>query len=175
MLTVRVADPDRSHRCRVQGLLSCNLVSFSEISEVRVLERLGRRHPVRLVVENELRNHIHHVWTCVRKQLLDSSTLLFFEVELHVGCHFCEFVQQSLVWRTQDVMDFVNLVHFVVAGEQREQSQHLEVDTAHAPVVHLVVVIPISHQTLRRAVPTRRDVLREGRLRVNAPATTKVS
>jgi hypothetical protein len=40
-------------------------------------------------------------------------------------------------------MNFVHLVKFVVAREQREQGKNLEVDTADAPVVHLVVVVSV--------------------------------
>ena len=67
-------------------------------------------------------------------------------------------------------MDFMDLVELVVAWEERKEGQDLKVDAAYAPVVHLVIVVPVCEEALGWAVPTRADVLCEGWLRVD-PAT----
>ena len=42
-------------------------------------------------------------------------------------------------------MDLMYLVHLIIAGEERKQSQHFEVDATNAPIIHLVIVVTISH------------------------------
>ena len=67
-------------------------------------------------------------------------------------------------------MDLVDLIKLVIPREEREQGQDFKIDAAHAPVVHLVVVIAVSEQTLGWPIPPRADVFRERWLRVY-PAT----
>ena len=69
----------------------------------------------------------------------------------------------------------MDLVKFVVAREEWEEREHLEEDAANAPVVHLVVVVAVSHQTLGRTVPPGRYVLSERRLRVHPATRAEVS
>ena len=71
-------------------------------------------------------------------------------------------------------MNLVNLIKFVISWKQREQSKHFEVHTADPPVVHLVIVVPVCEQTLRRPVPSRADILSEWRLRVDTSARAEV-
>ena len=71
-------------------------------------------------------------------------------------------------------MNLVNLIKFVISWKQREQSKHFEVHTADPPVVHLVIVVAVRQQALRGPVPPGRNVLREGRLRVDTSARAKV-
>ena len=85
-----------------------------------------------------------------------------------------ESIEDFLRGRAQNVVDFVYLVEFIVAGEEWKQGKDLEKDTAHAPNIHLVPVVPISHQTLRCAVPTRRDVLCQGRFAIEAPTAAEI-
>lgn len=94
--------------------------------------------------------------------------MLGFEVELHVTRLFLKLVKDGLLWGTEDVVDFVDLIKFVVSGEDRKQRNNFEKNAAHAPVVHLVIVVAVSHQTFRRAVPPGAYVLCEGGLRVDA-------
>ena len=56
-------------------------------------------------------------------------------------------------------MDFVDLVKFVLAGEQWEEAEDLEEDAAHTPDVHFVVVVSLGQETLRGPVPPGGDVL----------------
>lgn len=72
-------------------------------------------------------------------------------------------------------MNFVHLVKFVVTGEEWEKSKNFEVDAAYTPVVHLVIVVPISEKALRGSVPSGRDVLCEGRLGVDSTTGPEVS
>jgi hypothetical protein len=61
-------------------------------------------------------------------------------------------------------VDLVHLIKLVVPGEEREKGEDLEEDASNAPVVHLVVVVPISQEALRRPIPPSGDVLRKRRL-----------
>ena len=72
-------------------------------------------------------------------------------------------------------MNLMHLVKFVVSREEGKQGQYFKVDATDSPVVHLVVVVSIGQETLWWSVPTGRDVLCEGRLRVNSSAGPKVS
>ena len=88
--------------------------------------------------------------------------------------HFLKLRQQLGARRSQDIVDFMNLVKFVISWEERKQSQYFEVYAAHAPVVHFVIVVSVCQQTLRRPVPPRADVLGEGRLAVDAATRAEV-
>ena len=59
-------------------------------------------------------------------------------------------------------MNFVHLVQLVIAWEEGEQRENLKVYAADAPVVHLVIVVAIGQQALRRPVPASADVFSEG-------------
>ena len=71
-------------------------------------------------------------------------------------------------------MNFVYLVKLVVAWEKWEQREYFEVNAAHSPVVHFVIIVAVGEQTLRRAVPTRADILCEGRLGVDAATRSEI-
>ena len=72
-------------------------------------------------------------------------------------------------------MNFVDLVDFVIAWEEREQRYHFEQHTADAPQIHLVTIVAISKQTLWGPIPSGRDVLGEGRLGVDSTTGPEVS
>lgn len=71
-------------------------------------------------------------------------------------------------------MNFVYLVELIVAREERVQRQNLEEDATDTPDVHLVSVVSVSHQALRRTVPARRYVLRQWRLAVQPTTAAQV-
>lgn len=50
-------------------------------------------------------------------------------------------------------MNFVNLVKLIVAREEWEEREHFKKNASHSPIVHLVIIISISEETLRRAIP----------------------
>jgi hypothetical protein len=52
------------------------------------------------------------------------------------------------------IVNFMNLVKFIIAWKEREETEHLKEDTANAPVVHFVIVVTVSEETLRRTVPS---------------------
>lgn len=64
----------------------------------------------------------------------------------------------------------MDLIEFVVTRKQREQGQDFKVNAADSPVVHLMIVVAISQEALRRSVPPRADILCKWRLRVDATA-----
>lgn len=96
------------------------------------------------------------------------------EIELHVRRIFLKGIEDFLRRRAQYIVYFVDLVQLVVAGEQRKQGQYLEEDAADSPDVHLVPVMPVSHQALRRSVPSGRNILRQWRFTIQAAATAQI-
>ena len=82
------------------------------------------------------------------------------EVEFNMGILIpLEPLQDVLLGRAEHVVDLVDLVELVLAREQGEQRKDLEEDAAHAPHVHLVVVVALGEQALGRPVPPGGDVL----------------
>lgn len=71
-------------------------------------------------------------------------------------------------------MDFMHLIELVVPREKWTERKHFKENAPNAPVVHLVIIVPIGQQALRRPVPASGDVFSERRLRVNAAAGTEV-
>lgn len=167
-----------AHSLRVGAdrlILGKGLVHLAKVFKVGVLEGLACAHAVRLVVDEQLGNDLLRVRRHIRDQLGDAGALLPREVKLHVARHALELREELGRRRAEDVMDFVHLVELVVAREKREKGEDLKVHAADSPVVHLVIVIAVSEQALWRSVPPRANVLREGRLRVDATARAEVS
>jgi hypothetical protein len=71
----------------------------------------------------------------------------------------------------KNVVDLVELIHFVGAWEQRPQCRHLEKDATDRPSVHLKAVVTVSEQAFGRAVPARGNVLGERHLQWSANVT----
>lgn len=78
-------------------------------------------------------------------QFGDALILFGGEFELHVRSNFLKLVKQFLGRCTEDIMNFVNLVKFILAWEQRVKGQDLEEHTADSPNIHFVAVMTISH------------------------------
>jgi hypothetical protein len=72
-------------------------------------------------------------------------------------------------------MNFVNLVKFIVTREQRKERDDFKHDTSNSPEVHLVPVVAISKQALRRTVPPGANVFSVRLFGVNSTTRTKVS
>ena len=58
-------------------------------------------------------------------------------------CIFLEIVKQCFLRATEDIVDFVHLVHLVVAWKQREQRDHFEEHATDAPQIHLVAIVTV--------------------------------
>ena len=67
-----------------------------------------------------------------------------------------------------------HLVEFIGARKEREERDDFKEDTSHTPQVHLVAVVAVCQQALRRPVPSRTDVLSVRLLAINASTTAKV-
>lgn len=117
-----------------------------------MLQGLSGRHAVIVVVNQKFSYDIARFWI-LRNQLRQASALLLWKVELHVARHLLKLVQKLLLRRSNNIMNFVDLVEFVGTREERRECQNFKEDTADAPVVHLVIVVSISQQTLRRSIP----------------------
>ena len=51
-------------------------------------------------------------------------------------------------------MNFMNLIELIVTREEREEREHFEKNASNSPVVHLVIVVAIREETLRRSIPS---------------------
>ena len=85
-----------------------------------------------------------------------------------------EFGQELWRGRTQNIVNFVHLVKFVIAWKQRKQGQYFKVDTADTPIIHLMIVVAVCQETFRWPVPSRADILCEGRLRIDPSTRAKI-
>ena len=83
-------------------------------------------------------------------------------------------VEQLLRRCSQNVVNFVDLVEFIVPWEERKQRQYFEEYAAHAPDVHLVAIMAISHQTFGSSIPACRYVFSERWLAIETSATTQI-
>ena len=127
-----------------------------------------------VVVKQSDDNFLNFVGNVGWEEFFKASALLSWEIKFHVARNFLKLLQEGRVRRPKNVVNFLDLVHFVVAGEQGEQGKHFEENATEAPVVHLVIVVAISHQALGRAIPTRGDVLSERRLRIHASTAAEI-
>ncbi len=116
----------------------------TQIFEVVAVERLLCRHPLVRIVNQQLPDQLLTLHRHVRDELGDPSTCRMGEVKLDVGRVFLEAVQEFAGRGAEDIVDFVDLIFFVVTREEREETEHLEEDAANPPYVHLVVVVPVS-------------------------------
>ena len=94
-------------------------VLFAELFEVWVLQRLSCGHTVVMVVDQEFLDDVAGLWVLWNK-LLEASTFLLWEVEFHMACYFLKLVKQLFVRRTNDIMNFMNLVKLI--GTRKERS-----------------------------------------------------
>ena len=92
-----------------------------------------------------------------------------------MGCVLLKGVKDLLRRCTEDVVYFVNLIQLIITGKQREEREHLKEDATDTPDIHFVPVMAISHEAFWCTVPSRRDVLRQGRLAVQASAAAEIS
>ena len=92
-----------------------------------------------------------------------------------MGGVLLESVQESLLWGSQNIMDFVDLVKLVSSREEGEERKDFKENAAHSPNVHFVAVVAVSQKTLRGSIPSSRDILSKRGLGINPSAGAKVS
>ena len=139
-----------------------------------MFEGLACSDTVIRIVDKQFDDEVLHLVACVWYQLDNARAFDRREVKLHMRCIFLEIVQQCLFGAAQDIVDFVHLVHLVVAGEQWEQRDDLEEHAAYAPKVHLVAVVAVGEEALGRPVPPGGNIFRIRLFRVNASARSKI-
>lgn len=112
------------------------------------------------VVAQKLPNNVNTLTRDMLQVFLNPSPRLHreLEIKLHVGV-LLEPLENPLVRRAQNLVDFVDLVYLSFAREKRLERQHFVENAPHAPYVHLVIVHPFGHQALGRAIPSRGHVL----------------
>jgi hypothetical protein len=70
-----------------------------------------------LIVVKHFGYYLLYFWTNVWDEFSNSSSLFLWKVELHVTSNFLKLLKERIVWRTQNIVDFMNLVKFIVAWE----------------------------------------------------------
>ena len=123
-----------------------------------------------MVVNEELVDEVLPSLAHVRDELSDTCSTFGGEVELHMACMLPEPFKEFLVWCPENGMDFVNLVELIISGEERDEGQDLEEDTADSPKIHFISVVAVSEETLRCSVPSRGYVFGERLLRIKPTA-----
>jgi len=82
-----------------------------------MFKRLGAGHAIRLVIVQHFCDYFLHLRADVWNEFSDSSTLLLWKIELHVTGDFLKLLQQRFVWSTKNVVNFVDLIKFIVTWE----------------------------------------------------------
>lgn len=117
--------------CYVEVLLSC--VSISELLKVRMLQSLARCDTIVRVVDQQFHDQILSFLRHIRNQIINVDALLGRKVELHVRSMLLKSVEQLLLWRSKDAVNFMNLIQFVQAWKKRAKAQDLVEYTARSP------------------------------------------
>ena len=81
----------------------------------------------------------------------------------------------GLGWRAKNSASFINLVSFVVTGEERSHQIELCHDGSHGENVNWRVVSRTSEEDLGRAIPSCAHVIGERRTRSDLTCKAKVS
>ena len=87
-------------------------ILLPQLFEVGVLECLSCRHPMVMVIYQKFLDDLSR-FRVLRNHLLKTSSLLLWEIELHVRSHFLELVQKLFLGCAQNIMNFVNLVELI--------------------------------------------------------------
>ncbi len=102
-------------------------------------------------------------------EFLYSGSVLRREVHLHLSrvaalspSLLLKFLEYFVRRRAKHIMYFLDLVNLVIPWEESKEREHLEEHAAHPPHIHFVVIVAISEQALRRAIPSGRDILLKG-------------
>ena len=120
-------------------------VEIPELLEVRVLQQLGGGPPLIFVVDQHLGDDLLTFGSDVSNTVSEALALFAMgKTDLHVCRMPGEVVEQFLRRSADALVDLVNLVELVLAGEQRTEAEHLIHDAADAPNVHFVGVISVS-------------------------------
>jgi hypothetical protein len=108
-----------------------------------MLQRLTSCDSVIRIINHQLLNEVLDLDARVRYQLNDTGSLNNWEIKLHVSSVLLEVVEQRFFRRSQNVVNFMDLVNFIVSRKQREERDDFEKDTSKAPHVHFITIISI--------------------------------
>ena len=139
-------------------MLLKHVLLLADLSEPGVLEGLRRRDAIVCVVDEQFLNEVNDFGTGLGDEFGDAGALDPSHSKLskvHVASVSLELVKEGFFRRAEYVMYLVHLVELVITGEKWEKGYDFEHDTTDTPQVHLVTVVSVSQETLRRTVPTR--------------------
>ena len=108
-----------------------------------MLQRLTSCDSVIRIINHQLLNEVLDLDARVRYQLNDTGSLNNWEIKLHMSSVLLEVVEQRFFRRSQNVVNFMDLVNFIVSRKQREERDDFEKDTSKAPHVHFITIISI--------------------------------
>lgn len=146
-----------------------------ELCEVFVLQSVLRGDPLGGVIGQQLGEDVLEVGgTRAGQELLQADALLLLEVDFHVGGLGLEAVEDFGLGSAEDVVDAVDLVELVFAGEEGLLCVEFEQDAAVPPDVHLLVVVAVGHEALGGPVPAGGDVVGVGGRGVAALARAQI-
>lgn len=132
---------------------------MSEFSKELVPQSLLGRYPLVGVVGQQLFQDILGIARDVGWQhLLQSHSLLGWEVELHMRGPALKPLQNLWSRSTQHVVNQMHLIELVTPGKQRYFLDEFKQHTPKSPDIHLFVVVAVSHQTLWRPIPSCADI-----------------
>lgn len=148
------------------------VLKVPEFFEVRVLQQLRCSPPLVLVVYQHFLYYVRAFGRDVRDHFGKALPLLFWKVDFHMRGMLPEEVEDLLARGANYIVDLIDLVEFIVTGEQRTEGENLVHDAAYAPDIHFVAVVAVGQKALRSSVPTRGDVLGERLVLVESSTTS---
>lgn len=110
--------PDTGLGKRARILLFEHVLLLSELFEPRMLQGLTSCDSVIRIVDKKLDDQVLNICASMRNQLYYSGSFHGRKIELHMRCIFLKVVQESLFRAAQDIVNFVNLVNFIISWEK---------------------------------------------------------
>ena len=86
-----------------------------QLFEPLMLQGLTCCDSVIRIVHQQLLDQVLNFCARMGDQLYDPCSFYCGEVELHMGGIFLEVVKQALLGRPEDIVDFMNLINFIIS------------------------------------------------------------
>ena len=95
----------------------------------------------------------------IGNKVFNADSLNGLKIKFEMRGLFGKFIQQPFIRSAQHTKNSRDLIDLTFSRKERILGKKLKKHAPHTPNIHLFRVVAISHQTLRRPIPPRRNVL----------------
>jgi len=92
----------------------------SQICKVRMFKSLGCCNSIVWIINQEFKDEILGIFWDMLNEICNTSSFLWGKVKLHVRGMLLESIKKFLLGSTQYVMNFMNLIKFIVTWKERD-------------------------------------------------------